>query len=1235
MDVLGTGANLVGIGTFVANVFARLRAAVAPDSVDVEVREALDESLGDAVRATTLDAAAQGRTFDHLRLVLMNVGPTDLAELLGGRVTPELLQAIGAIGPNLQSLIEDFGRRFRQRLLDRAAEPGNPLFQMAVLTRLSALGDQVQSVYDNMAPPSSVPVDLPTATLPRPVGDLLLELGHSDRGLASRLANWIADPTTREANLRHVVAERSSSFIGYDRLGWMVVAELAYSIGATDVARSAFKELAGIDERPNWRAFWQARAAYMADDPLEALGQLRSSELGVGAQALVECLLATARSSPESAHPQRPAEQDLDTIIRLADDAATLCDDAARVVLNLKAQALRIRGRIDEAVDLWGQMASDGRTGIELALADALVIRANAEHAADRLGDARRALDIAVRGIAARRRWSGDSTEAVLVACKAAATMNDWETVRRLGSADRGDATDREASHPSVVDLVGMADVFLRDGSAGPTGSASASTQAWLRAITAQRGPDPEEEVVSAFREAAETADGALELERALRGLAVRGVHPLPRLADFAVDEPGRAAALDALARYRHNGEPAALADLRRLAAEVRIAAAFLVQIEFENGRPTTAANLALDAAQRFDEPTLYVMAAHGLLPTDSSAADTIAATALDALPSDAPIRRDLRMIRVEVAYSSGDSEAIREAAVRALADGVDDRRLHWLIVRSNLALSRYEEAWTYIERHGLKPETEQEAVAFLTAHALAAPATSTAALDVLDRFQDSHDVMAHGLLLRFQTHRDSELDPEEPTSAQSAALSADDAAAVIDIGRRYGAHMEQFTRTFPDSNVIWSIPFDPEDPASVIEALEAQMPNLPDDAAAALETLYRHADAGDAPVGAVAAVAKRDHLALLVSGPNRSVPTIPDDRRLAVELHAAQGLLNHDVIVDASTIAALSLTPDSWPLVTAGLARLSIVSSQRQDIEFHAVQPPPVGHTVRTADGVRFVEQSEDDTAGIRRRFQWMRMRAAELPQELPNLVPPVTQLGELESEGTWAHAMQVAHASGRPLLCDDVGLADLARAHGVSACGTLALLVAAAKEGLIDEADYHRHLGRCFDRLVVDLPVSPSAAIELARARGMPVNPLLSVISRPAYWRRPGAAEAYEVVVEALLSQDRELLWVLTAATVSGASRALPTHAASGFTIAVLMQLVFMARIPPAEFRTIVDAMRASWRLSGDPLSLLISSISATLADAGRDGGTISGFIVALGSELDDDGQAVVARAVLLGDS
>jgi tetratricopeptide (TPR) repeat protein len=1230
MDVLGTGANLVGIGTFVVNVFARLRAAVAPvDSVDVEVRKALDDSLGDAVRATTLDAAAQGRTFDHLRVVLMSVGPTDLAELLGGRVTPELLQAIGAIGPNLQSLIEDFGRRFRQQLLDRAAEPGNPLFQMAVLTRLSALGDQVQSVYENMAPPSSVPVELPTATVPRPVGDLLLELGDSDRGLASRLASWIADPATREANLRHIVAERSSSFIGYDRLGWMVVAELAYSIGATDVARSALEELARIDERPNWRAFWQARAAYMADDPLEALGQLRSSELGVGAQALVECLLATARSSTEGAHPQRPTEQDLDTIIRLAGDAATLCDDAARLVLNLKAQALRIRGRIDEAVDLWGQIASDGRTGIELALAETLVIRANGEHAADRLGDARRALDIAVRGIAARRRWSGDSAEATLVACQAAATMNDWETVRRLGSADRGDATDREASHPSVVDLVGMADAFLRDGSAGPTGS-SASTRAWLRAITAQRGPDYEEEVVSAFHEAAETADGALELERALRGLAVHGVHPLPRLADFAVDEPGRAAALDALARYRHNGEPAALAQLRRLAAEVRIATAFLVQIEFENGHPTIAANLALDAARRFDEPTLYVMAAHGLLATDSSAADEIAAAALDALPSNAPIRRDLRMIRVEIAYSSGDPEAIREAAMRALADGVDDRRLHWLIVRSNLALSHYEEAWTYIERHGLEPETDQEAVAFLTAHALAAPATSTAALDVLDRFQDRHDVMAHGLLLRFQTHRDSELDPEEPTRAQSDALSADDA----DIGRRYGAHMERFTRTFPDSSVIWSVTFDAEDPASVIEALEAQMPRLPDDAAAALETLYRHADAGDAPVGAVAAVAQRDHLALLVSGANRSVPTIADDRRLAVELHAAQGLLNHGVIVDASTLAALSLTPDSWPLVKASLARLSIVSSQRQDIEFHAVQASPVAHTVRTADGIRFVEQSEDDTAGIRRRFEWMRMRAAELPQELPNLVPPVTQLGELESEGTWAHAMQAAHASGRPLLCDDVGLADLARAHGVSACGTLALLVVATNEGLIDEADYHRHLGRCFDRLVVDLPVSPSAVIELARVRGMPVDPLLSVISRPAYWRGPGAVEAYGVVVEALLSQDRELLWVLTAATVSGASRALPTHAASGFTIAVLTQLVFMARTPPAEFRTIVGAMRASWGLSGDPLSLLISSISATLADAGRDGGTISSFIVALGSELDDDDKAVVARAVLLGD-
>jgi hypothetical protein len=262
------------------------------------------------------------------------------------------------------------------------------------------------------------------------------------------------------------------------------------------------------------------------------------------------------------------------------------------------------------------------------------------------------------------------------------------------------------------------------------------------------------------------------------------------------------------------------------------------------------------------------------------------------------------------------------------------------------------------------------------------------------------------------------------------------------------------------------------------------------------------------------------------------------------------------------------------------------------------------------------------------------MRARAAELPQELPTLATPVTQLGELEGEGTWAHALHAAHASGRPLLCDDVGLADLARAHGVTACGTFALLVAAAHQGLIDEADVHDHLGRCFERLVVDLPVSPSVAIEFARARGMPGDPLLSVISRPAYWRTPGATAAYEVVVEAVLAQDRERLWILAAATVGGSSRALPTHAAGGFTIAILTQLVFTARIHPAEFRTIVDAMRTSWRLGGDPLSLLIASISATLAEDGRDGQTISAFIAALGSELDGSDQALVARTVLLGD-
>ena len=462
-----------------------------------------------------------------------------------------------------------------------------------------------------------------------------------------------------------------------------------------------------------------------------------------------------------------------------------------------------------------------------------------------------------------------------------------------------------------------------------------------------------------------------------------------------------------------------------------------------------------------------------------------------------------------------------------------------------------------------------------------------------------------------------------------------DEPSSVSELDRRYGAHMERFTRIFPDSAALRSITGDPEDPATIIEALEAQLPERPDDVSAALETLYQAVDAGDAPVGAVAAIVGRSHLPIVVAGTNRSVPTIPDERRLGNELAAARNLLNGDVIVDVSTLASLSLTPGAWPLLAAAIGRLSIVSTQRQDVEVYASQPAPIAHTIRTSAGIRVIEASDDDIRGTRARLDWIRARAAELAQETPASEAPLTELRELEEVGVWAHALHAAHATGRPLLCDDVGLADLARRHGVKSCGSFALLVAGMQEGFIDESEIDTHLRVCFERLVVDLPILPSVMVGFASALEEPTHPLLGAISRPAYWRKAGAGATYQTVVETVLAQDRELIWVLTAATLSGSSRALPAHAAYGFTAAVLTHLAFAARVDPSEFRAMVEAMRASWKLGGDPLPLLISSIATTMAEDGHDGQTISDFIIALSSVLDSSDQALVARTVLLGDS
>lgn len=1214
MDPLSTAASVIQVGTFLADVFGRIRRAVAGDPVVNEVGRVLNDSLGSALHQSGLSADAQSHAFEKLREILWRLGPQALGEFVVEGSAPAEFGEILANAPTLEATLERFTDTFRAELLHLAAQPGSPLFQLTVLEQLGSLLDRVDAIYAGL---EDTQVELDIDRFPVSVANALTD-DAMPTAVARNLTRWLSNLDVREANLRDLVARPPAWMDPGGARGWIVVAELAAGHGYDDVERAAYLNATRLDERPSYRLLYRVRSVGEGPDALAQLAAIRTEQTNATSQAFVDCMAALVA-------------QDRDAIWENLDLAMGLNSDCDTTLLNFKAQILGGSGDFDGAIEIWRQIAGPERTGMRLLLVQALTLRATKEVATDRLADAREALEIARGAVLDRRRWGGNSAEAVLAAAQAAAAMEDWATVIQVGSAEHGDATPEEASGDGVAELVGFA-LLASDHASAPTAAGSPAGQAWLRGMVLSRDLANRGDAIAAFSEAATSADGSLELERALRGLAVLGVHPLPRLDDFRVDKPDHAAALDAIARYRSMGPaaPDAVADLRRLASRARLAAAFLVGISFEQGDFSVAADLAVDAAERFGDPSMYVMAAEGLTSSDPERADQIARDALDRLPTGSPARAELRRVRVGLATLSGDADRVLVAAQAAIDEGLIDSRLHWLMVEAHLAANQPTKAWCYIDTHGLDPGTEHRASLFLHAHARAAPRSSTKDLNVLDTFQSSHDVLAQGLILALTIER-----PDE----ESDDPSPEDEALLAERQRRYGEHLQRFTTEFPDSPALKSITVDPESPESIIAALEAQMPELEPETEAAIDLLWRHLDAGKAPVGAVTSALRRDPLPTMCIGEGRSVPTMPTVSRLAAEIAAAQEALGRPVIVDFSTLAALSMTPDSWPHVQAATGRLSIVSSQRLEIDQFNEVTIPSGHSIRTPDGIRFSGLGDEERAAIRLRSKWMADTAAGLPQETPVLVAQgQASMGEVEMRGSWVHALRFAAALGRPLLCDDPALAEIARAEGVTGFGSYALLLAANGASVLRPDVVSDHLRACYRRRVVDLPVPSNVLVAIAEDTHWEVEPIASAIARPGFWQQPNAAAALSTMADAVLNtgaiEAREHLGTLTAATVRGASRAVPSMVAPGFTALTLVQLLVSARVDVSEFPALVEAMQLVWEGPGDLLPTFLATLLKTLEDA--HGSEIAGrFLVLLGAELGEEDRGLVSRVVLNVDS
>ena len=142
------------------------------------------------------------------------------------------------------------------------------------------------------------------------------------------------------------------------------------------------------------------------------------------------------------------------------------------------------------------------------------------------------------------------------------------------------------------------------------------------------------------------------------------------------------------------------------------------------------------------------------------------------------------------------------------------------------------------------------------------------------------------------------------------------------------------------------------------------------------------------------------------------------------------------------------------------------------------------------------------------------------------------------MEAVGAWMAPVSVALAQGVALYSDDVVLRAAARAHGVPAFGTLALLDALAQNAPVDGGTVATTLSTLFENYVVDLPITPGFLLSYAQTHAPATGPILIALSRPATWMVDHLTVLQTVIhlVRSVPDEDRQGLAELVTAAATG---------------------------------------------------------------------------------------------------
>lgn len=797
------------------------------------------------------------------------------------------------------------------------------------------------------------------------------------------------------------------------------------------------------------------------------------------ARALGPCPLADALQAARS------------SVVGVLDilDEATASRSALGSILY--GELLAADGRDDAAITfLEGRFAAWPEEGaIGLRLSHHLVQRSFRDTAVDRRRDRERAAEMALQVRDARRRWRGNSTEAVEAAVEALAVVGAFSEVLKVGlTPPHGQATVDEASSSEVRFTVGKA--LLGTGDLETARELASTTPDFggvlLRAdVLAESGAD-RADVEELYLQAWDMASSDTEKRRLWTSVADFGMVPLPGDDELAED-PDFAALIRASNQSALGRSDQAIADLRPLGHEHARQALVLAYLRDE--QIDAAVGELRDMYRRFHHPDYLVRAVTTLLSNDrlQDAAEQ-SVHALTAIPRAHPDRIKLLEVCIAAAIERHDWGELERFGRQVLSDyGANDRR-RWALILALVQQTQLEAAWA-VYQDGAHPAVRDATDAKLW-------------IILRSRFALDAQVVARSLEFAEQFADDGEV----RRLAVNTWFTAGDARGEIssDVAARWQTQID-LREAHPvegDSFQVIRFSDDPEEMAEVFrEMLEAQ-------AVRAKEWIDKITNEGY-PIGTLALAVGRPYSYTIAARPLGFCPIgTPDPSMFEVEIEAASKAIDGVVVADLSALLTGRYIGDDWSRCRAAFQQIEILPEARRDLLAETQQPDlePKGTLGWDVAGEHLVIHEHDEalSARLREHLQWA---AGEVQSMATNLSDPTADGRRI----VWLDSLEAARDAGLPLWVDDGGLRALAATSGIPTFGTYALLVALERAGRIDHVATGEALRSLRSEYCVDFAFDGAWMLESARDDDYLGGPALATFTRKSAWHDP--AHTFEV--------------------------------------------------------------------------------------------------------------------------